>query len=185
MITLIERCYHQTIKLMTEDKSFSSELCIAYSSLSELQQYAETFLHPHELAYFKTLVYEKRQLSYLLGHYIAKQALVSHNTTLRLNDILIDYGVFKNPIIFHAENNKIQVTYSHAEHCGIALAFPEACPLGIDIEKTDAEKISDRNTTDPRRKKNSLTHSMTLIQKNYLHFFGQSKKHCQKYCIRA
>lgn len=131
--------YHQTLTLKYNDHLYNSELCLALMSLSELKKSAHLFLHRQEMMYFSTLKYPKRQLSYLLGHFVAKQAIASCTKHIALNEMLIEYGIFNFPLIVGAVN-RLNVTYSHSSHYGIALTYPETCPIGIDLEQINVDK---------------------------------------------
>lgn len=137
---LIEPYYTQRVELSYEDKTFSSELCVSSRSLPELKKILQSFLHPNEVDYFHTLQFERRQHSYLLGRFVAKQAISRYLKNQLINEILIDYGVFRHPIIYHSSQDKIGVSYSHSDELGIAIVYPEFVSLGIDVESIDIEK---------------------------------------------
>ena len=98
----------------------------------------EAVLHPEEIAYFNDLKYDRRKHSYLLGRASAKIALSSLSKQ-PLNSILIDKGVFDFPIVRSVAYQNTQVSISHCDDIGVALAFPEHHPMAVDIEriKTD------------------------------------------------
>lgn len=81
-----------------------------------------------------TLKFEKRQQSYLLGRYAAKQAISRYDTEVTYSDILVKSGVFEYPVTYYLSKKRIQVTLSHCRNLSIALAFPEVHPMGIDLE---------------------------------------------------
>jgi 4'-phosphopantetheinyl transferase len=99
-----------------------------------------SLLHPEELEYLESLKYPVRRKSYLLGRISAKKAL-SQITPQPSSSIFIDKGVFQFPVVNYIEQKNIQVSISHCNEFGIALAFPEIHPLGIDIERIDDNKI--------------------------------------------
>lgn len=136
----VELCHCQMLELKSGAGLLHSTLCLAYLSLTELKEQLNNFLHPKELAYFQTLSFERRQKSYLLGRFVAKQAITHYKSGLSPTEILIDYGVFQYPIVYYPGKHKIHISYSHSEQCGIALAFPENHPMGIDLEVIDTEK---------------------------------------------
>lgn len=141
MNSLVEISHCQPFSLESKEKIITGGLCFIHCSLGALKENNSEFLHPEEIAYFKTLQFERRQLSYLLGRFAAKKAVVQCKN-IPLNEILIEYGVFQQPIVSQPPNLKIQVSYSHCNEHSIAVAFPEGFPMGIDIEEVNIEKQS-------------------------------------------
>lgn len=135
--------YGQRLQLQRDELSLTSELFFTSFQLLDLQKIADTFLHSDELHHYQELKFPRRQLSYLLGRYAAKNALKRLIVTpTKLTDILIEYGVFKFPVVNCPTKNNVQVSWSHTGNACMALAFPEIHPMGIDLEKHDSEKNS-------------------------------------------
>lgn len=101
-------------------------------------------LHETERAYFNLLKTDMRRTSYLLGRLAAKTAIAQlmGNNVMDRALFYIDFGVFNFPVVKSLPLPGMQVSISHCGHTGMALAFPEEHPLGIDIEKTDPEKMA-------------------------------------------
>jgi phosphopantetheinyl transferase len=98
-------------------------------------------LHPDEFSYLATSEFEKRQHSYLLGRYSAKQTIVRFvNHTLPFSNVLVRSGVFEQPVMCCLADEKIQVSLSHSGHLGLALVFPETHPMGVDLEVLNSEQ---------------------------------------------
>ncbi len=97
-------------------------------------------LHAEELQYYRTLKFEKRKESYLLGRYSAKRAVAAFMDESNLSKILIRQGIFNQPVIFYLNEKKIQVSITHCERLGAAVAFPETHPMAVDIEKINSNK---------------------------------------------
>lgn len=131
---LIQR-HCQTIKLYYNNCQSQAELCLCLATLFELQEQMLEFLHPEEIDYYTTITFEKRQQTYLLGRYAAKQAINNYDNKVACSDILIKAGIFKYPVVYYPSSKRIQVTISHCESMASGLAFPESCPMGIDIER--------------------------------------------------
>ncbi|TCS93643.1 4'-phosphopantetheinyl transferase superfamily protein [Hazenella coriacea] len=93
------------------------------------------FLHEDEKKYFKTLVYERRINSYLLGRYSAKKAVSAFIEEDNLKKILIKNGVFNQPVVVCEPYSNIQVSLTHCEDLAAAAAFNDLLMIGIDIEK--------------------------------------------------
>ena len=97
-------------------------------------QSAAGLLGKNETVYFSTLRFARRQTAYLLGRYAAKMALSAVLSEPDLTAIDIDHGVFEQPVIRCGRNEEWDVTISHTEDVGVALAFPAGHPMGIDLE---------------------------------------------------
>ena len=69
-----------------------------------------------------------------MGRFVAKQAVAALTGEKNLTDIFIQSGIFTQPIVVSGKSN-IQVSITHCDDFGAALAFPEAHPMGIDIER--------------------------------------------------
>ena len=120
---------------------FKAVFCIINEELFELIKEV-TILHPEEKSYYDTLKFDKRKKSYLLGRIAAKQAV----SKLLLKEQAIDsfaiqFGVFHFPVVNYIQYQNIQVSITHCGNLGVALAYPEEHPLGIDIEKIDIDKV--------------------------------------------
>jgi 4'-phosphopantetheinyl transferase len=118
--------------LHIERKNASYKACIATSkeTLPTLQSLKDNFLHPDERSYFNTLIAAKRQHSYLHGRYTAKQAVAAY-TDIMPASVKISAGVFQQPVL---PITNVQLSLSHTDHWCIAVVFPEAHPMGVDVE---------------------------------------------------
>ncbi len=125
--------YKIAVPLQRENQLFMGGLSFNKEGFNDLQINAHHFLHAKEFNRLASLQNPKRQHSYLLGRYSAKQAISTIDNT-DLNAIFVDNGVFQQPIVHHPNHMNIQVSISHTETLGAAIAFPEAHPMGIDIE---------------------------------------------------
>lgn len=122
--------YQQNITL-SDDKNFNvCWLGFASCDLMSLKMHAENFLHTNELRYLETLHYEKRQFSFLLGRYCAKQ-LVSRHCQKKITEFEITTGIFRQPIITDID---LEISLSHSEKMSAAIAFPRQLILGLDLE---------------------------------------------------
>jgi hypothetical protein len=97
---VLAHSYCQSLKLQSADYQLRAELCLCRVALPKLQEQMVEFLHREELDYYATLVFEKRQHSYLLGRYAAKQAIGRYDTNVTYSDVLIKPGVFKYPVVY-------------------------------------------------------------------------------------
>lgn len=157
--------YNNTLTLQREDQCFKAALSINHSSLQELNTDRNNFLHPNEQEHFNTLRYSQRQFSYLLGRYCAKQAIATYTGHSVLTTSCIENGIFQQPITYCPGTPNLQVSISHTNNMGAALAFPEAHPMAIDIETCDSSKINVIETQLTHNEKNILVEyvSATII----------------------
>jgi len=141
------------IELTQEDRLLTASLCLSRMSLENLiaKEKEESVLHHKEKEYFETLRFDRRKASYLMGRYCAKKALNHLLKGQKMNSILIRSGVFGQPIV--RTSTGIQVSISHSEDLGCALAFDEEYPMAIDLETIDLErsKVINDQLTPPER----------------------------------
>ena len=107
-------------------------------SLKECQLHLDR-LHPNEQLVYRNYHYNQRKTSYLLGRLSAKQAILPLINISSPKSIWIDRGVFQFPIVKCPNNSNIQVSISHCDRIGFSIAYPEAHPMGIDVEKINAD----------------------------------------------
>lgn len=126
------------IPLNREQTSYKA--CIAYvqGSLAGLAAH-QGRLHAQEQAILNAYRYDQRKSSYLLGRLSAKKAIADLTNQPNVQDIWIDSGVFHFPVIKSPRVQNTQVSISHVEALGLSIAFPEAHPMGIDVEAIQAE----------------------------------------------
>jgi phosphopantetheinyl transferase len=133
------RVYIDKLDLIRAEGSYTAYLCCCY--LSEKIDYEGVlpYLHDQERHYYNTLKFEKRMRSYLIGRFAAKQAVGALNGEENLTNILIGSGIFNQPIVVSNRQN-IKVSITHSGDLGAALAFPEAHPMGIDLETVNCQQ---------------------------------------------
>jgi 4'-phosphopantetheinyl transferase len=140
-MTLHPKTYLEELILTRPENRYKAGLCLCFLPLFSHYQDTVQYLHPEELSYYQSLKFERRIRSFLLGRYAAKKAAAALTKMERLEEILVQPGVFTQPVItLHAHPN-IQTTITHCEDLGGAIAFPEVHPLGIDIERTGTNSV--------------------------------------------
>lgn len=122
----------------TEAASFGIARWQANSSYGEESVWE--LLHPEEKRHYHQLKYDRQKRAYLLGRVAAKRAIRALAPRVASSDIFIDAGVFGFPVVRSRSLENVQVSISHTDEVGLALAYPEAHPLGIDTERIDAER---------------------------------------------
>ncbi|MCG8475007.1 MAG: 4'-phosphopantetheinyl transferase superfamily protein [Cytophagales bacterium] len=95
----------------------------------------KSWLHPEEqLLLNRECLSEKRKNEFLLGRWAAKQAVIEIIPNLRLKEIAVLKGALGQPVLSVPCAENWSVSISHAENQAAALLFPEAFPMGLDIE---------------------------------------------------
>lgn len=128
------------LSLVRKDSEYKAAYGFVKGELPTLQSRID-ILHAKERQHFNNLKFEKRQRSYLLGRLSARAALGEQLSEAELKSLYISFGVFKFPVIKDLTGPTLQLSISHCEGIGLALAFPEEHPLAIDIEKINPAKI--------------------------------------------
>ena len=98
-------------------------------------------LHVEERRQFHSFKYDLRRTSYLLGRFAAKKALVNLTKASAENAIWIDYGILRFPIVRCPAIQNTSISISHCDDFGVSIAFPEICPIGIDLERINPDKL--------------------------------------------
>jgi 4'-phosphopantetheinyl transferase EntD len=132
--------YVKELILRRPNETFKAGLCLCEFSMFTNCEEVAACLHPQEWKYYEKLRFEKRIKSYLMGRLTAKRAIAEYTGEKDLTKILIQSGIFTQPITTYEEKQNIQVSISHSDDFGAAIAFPEAHPMGIDIERINIEQ---------------------------------------------
>lgn len=145
-----QNIYAEKLMLKRQNESFDAGFCLYEFSMMTNYEEMVSVLHPKELNYYKTLKFQKRIISYLIGRLTAKKAIALLVGETNLTKILVQAGIFTQPITTYENKQNIQVSISHCDNFGAAIAFPEAHPMGIDIEKINLEQnnVIERETTE-------------------------------------
>src|SRR5437870_2319075 len=105
---------------------------LAWAVKSEYESLAETcaaFLHPNELSYFRSLDFDRRKRSYLLGRSAVKQALIEYSQCPDPTQVEIAPGIFQHPVVRPGFRDPTGVSISHSERAACAIAYSELHPL--------------------------------------------------------
>lgn len=124
-----------------DKKNSGSGLCFSTKSLEELNSIQDFYLHVSERDYFKNLIYPRKRYSYLMGRFCAKQAISAYLNRDNCTFMFIENGIFQQPVVHNPLKQNLQVSISHTDTMGAALAFSESCPMGIDIEVASEIKL--------------------------------------------
>lgn len=121
-------------------ESFRASFCWSSVSLETLISHQQQFLRPPEFDYLLRSLHDNRRRSYLLGRYCAKEALCQYLDNENRTCCAIVPGVFQQPVIRGTDCGNLQVSISHCNNAGIAVAFDEAHPIAIDIEAVSPDR---------------------------------------------
>ncbi len=152
---MLENNLHfEYLNLENSDKIFKAVLCFYLFSIPEDYKTLPLFLHPQEGKYYESLQFERRIKNFLLGRYVAKNAVGAFTGEKSLKNILIEAGIFAQPVVISAKPN-VQVSITHCGDLGAAVAFPEAHPMGIDLEVIDYKnrRVLEGQMTEAEKKK--------------------------------
>ena len=127
------------VSLIRANRQYEAALALTQGDLNTGKSQLEK-LHPQELAIYQNYQYNRRKESYLLGRLSAKQAIQELLDINNSSSIWIDTGVFQFPIVKGEQLQNIQVSISHCDMIGCSIAYREAHPMGIDVEKISADK---------------------------------------------
>ena len=140
------------IKLQREQQQYEAALALVQSGAKDGELYIDK-LHHKEKAIYHSHRYERRRESYLLGRLAAKQAIITLTENDRPDTFWIDSGVFQFPVVRGGNLQNIQVSISHCRGLGFCVAFPEAHPMAVDVEKinpANAEVVASQLTNDEK-----------------------------------
>ncbi len=134
------KLYEITITSAVRKLTTHNCLCITSGNLDHLKPRAADFLHAEEYKFFQTLDFPRRQSTYLSGHYAAKLAVQHLNSNLKLSEIQVCHGIFWFPYLVTPHWVDHQISVSHSDTVGAAIAFQQACPMAVDIEMLNPDR---------------------------------------------
>ncbi|MBL8994592.1 MAG: 4'-phosphopantetheinyl transferase superfamily protein, partial [Spirochaetia bacterium] len=110
-------------------------LCLTSDDCFEsLEPSAAEFLHPKELEKFRGLAIAKRRASFLLGRYSLKKAAGAFLGVANFKALEIRSAILEYPILKYPEAEIPDLTLSHADRIGGAIAFQAGHVMGLDVE---------------------------------------------------
>ncbi|MFK0522822.1 4'-phosphopantetheinyl transferase family protein [Paenibacillus illinoisensis] len=124
------------------ESSIKASICIARFAHNLYFEEVIHCLHEEELDYYTNLQVEKRKNSFLMGRFCAKKAIQLYTDIGDDRKIIIRRGVFQQPVVTMPSYSNIQVSITHCNDMGAALAFSEEHAMGIDIEKISGESTA-------------------------------------------
>ena len=98
----------------------------------------QEFLSESEKMQLGSFQFAAKRESFLLGRLAAKRALGALLPESDLRRIEIRSGIYGQPLVHHPAAGAADVSVSHSHGLAVALAFPAAYPMGIDLETVSA-----------------------------------------------
>lgn len=145
-----------TFALDAEGRGFHCAMALVAAPLEELEAAARDLLAPEEAALLTERLAPARRQSLLAGRWAAKKALGLLAPDVAPRDIRILPGVFGQPVVSLPDRANVQVTLAHAGRAALALAHPESCPMGIDLERARPETLSALNDQATPREREAM-----------------------------
>lgn len=118
-----------------DGRNFGGAMALVAAPLAELEAAAPGELAPEEAALLTEHLAPARRQSLLAGRRAAKDALGLLAPELDPRDIRILPGLFGQPVVAMPGRANVQVSLAHADRAAFAIAHPEACPMGVDLER--------------------------------------------------
>lgn len=132
----------QTIALQADGQAAQAFFAVVtHAELQRALAAPDLWLNEAELAHWNTLRVENKRHSALQGRIAAKRALGAALGEVDLRKIEIVRGTFGQPLVRHARGAGIEVTLSHSHGIAVALAYPDALPMGIDLEQVSPASV--------------------------------------------
>jgi len=125
--------------------SFECHFCLASLSCESLEIWGKNYLHPLEFWEHENLTNKRRKHDYLLRNYCVKQVILpclkkplNYAKHLHISKEINQQAFLMSDRIYHSH---LQISITHSETLGFAVAFEGLYPLGIDIEKINLQKF--------------------------------------------
>lgn len=121
----------------TEQRAY---LAVVTDAMLQAPAFApDVVLSEREVTQFGELRFAQKREAFLLGRCAAKQSLAAMLNEAVWSSIAIHPGVFGQPLVRHARALGVDLTLTHSHGTAIALAYPSAWPMGIDLETVATE----------------------------------------------
>nr|WP_231116781.1 4'-phosphopantetheinyl transferase superfamily protein [Paenibacillus polymyxa] len=133
--------YTEQLMLKREETVMKAAVSIVHAVCHAGASLDSEMFHPEECSYFESLLFQRRKANFMLGRLSAKQAASVLLSEPNLRNISVETGVFGQPLLRATAAPGYQVSIAHCDNIGTAVVFPEAHPMGIDIEKINPGRI--------------------------------------------
>ncbi len=129
------------LTLAGRSEPLRASLALAAAPLDWLDANSQKYLHPDEAALVTERLHARRRHGLLVGRYAAKRALAVLHPEVGPRALAIRPGVLEQPVVSGTSVRNLGISLSHAGPVALAVAFPEACPMGIDVERVRADAV--------------------------------------------
>ncbi len=146
------------LQVTINEENFS--LYLGTSSLNHeiLFQKRKDYLNASELEIFENLKFKKKRKSFLQSRHLSKNILSRYLLETDLTKLIINHGVFTQPIVNYVTNLMPTISISHTNTHTACIASSSKYPTAIDIETISADS-----------KKNILSQTTNHERKNIKH----------------
>lgn len=128
------------LPLVRKEQEFQACVALIQGELKECSTHLNK-LHAKEKDTLFGYQHDLRKRSYLLGRIAAKKAIQSLLGSIEPSAFWIDSGIFQFPIVKGENIQNLQVSISHCDTLGFSIAYPEAHPMGVDVERITSSKL--------------------------------------------
>ncbi len=147
--------YTEQLMLKREDTVMKAAVSFVHAVCRDDAALDPEIFHSDECSYFESLLFQRRKSNFLLGRLSAKQAASVLLREQNLRNISVETGVFGQPLLRTTGVPGYQVSIAHCDDIGTAVVFPEAHPMGIDIERISPNRnktMESQLTTEERER---------------------------------
>jgi 4'-phosphopantetheinyl transferase len=147
--------YTEQLMLKREDIVMKAAVSFVHAVCRDDAALDPEIFHSDECSYFESLLFQRRKSNFLLGRLSAKQAASVLLREQNLRNISVETGVFGQPLLRTTGVPGYQVSIAHCDDIGTAVVFPEAHPMGIDIERISPNRnktMESQLTTEERER---------------------------------
>ncbi|WP_217557314.1 4'-phosphopantetheinyl transferase superfamily protein [Paenibacillus sp. GbtcB18] len=135
------RAYSGPFILKSSDEKYRCSFGICKIKNGHVEEMIKRHFHKSEQDKFNEIKYERRMNSYVVGRYAGKLAVSDFSAENDIRTIAIHNGIFNQPYIISDSIRNVQISISHCNDLGVAIAFTDGLLMGIDIEKIDPSKF--------------------------------------------
>ncbi len=131
------------LTLKNENKEYQFSICGGIIEELISTEIYKKALNKTELETLNSFRNGNRYKSFLLSRYMAKKAVsLLLDSKEELKNISIEKGIFNFPIVKVNSNKNVQISITHSKDFVCAIAYDEACPMAIDVEKIKTKRAS-------------------------------------------
>lgn len=120
--------------VLTAGRDHAAAIAFLVSAGGSLAPAAGAWLSAEEMALLPGPRYPRRRHELVAGRLAAKHALAHLRPGIDVQRLSILPGVLGQPVVSGPGIANVGVTLSHSGEAAVAIAFPERCPVGVDIE---------------------------------------------------